>query len=203
MKRLYENVEKINIIGDVSQLSDVVTAMDISLQIIADYTDSLYSNLIRYSATIKSTQFERVVKSTGSLREVLFVTSHELNDMQNQVVTYQNKIYRYEDRPESAQKPNRYLVNKRQNVNVETYATVIDKRIMIEIAAMLKNYSEQVFYHAKTIRDRKNAIGSVWRDAQYTDFSEYIDGVTRDIENALKVFDDYVLYLEDKIKELD
>lgn len=203
MKKLYENIEDIDIKGGVSQLSEVVTAMDVSLQNIAENTERLTVQLIRYSTTNKGAQYERVVNTSMQLRDVLFQASRELNDMQNQVVIYQNKIYRYEDMSETAQKPNAYLVNRDQNVNVETKAMQFNRDEMIRLAAMLKNYGEKVFHHTKDLKDRKNAIANVWRDSQYRDFSEYIESVTREIVDALKVFDEYVVYLNEKIKELD
>ena len=45
MKKLYEHIEDIDIRGGVEQLSDVVRAMDISLQNIADNTDQLVNYL--------------------------------------------------------------------------------------------------------------------------------------------------------------
>ena len=104
MKKLYENIEDINIKGGVSQLSEVIRAMDISLQNIADNSDQLTTYLVRYSAANKGSQFEKVVKVSSALRDKLYQASLELNDMQNQIVVYQNKIYRYEDLPENAKK---------------------------------------------------------------------------------------------------
>ena len=53
MKKLYENIEDINIKGGVEQLSEMVRAMDISLQNIADNTDRLVGYLIKYSVSNK------------------------------------------------------------------------------------------------------------------------------------------------------
>lgn len=202
MKRLYENIEDINIKGGVGQLSDVVTAMDISLQNIAENTERLVGQLNRYSVSNKGAQYGKVVDVSMRLREVLFRASQDLNDMQNQIVVYQNKIYRYEEMTVDARKPNPYLVTRNQNVNVETSTIQFDRNDMQNVAAMLRNYSEIVYYHAKNIVDKKNAIASIWRDSQYNDFAEFIDGVMRRIGEALSIFEDYVLYLEDKIKEL-
>ena len=86
MKKLYENIEDIDIRGGVSQLTEVVTAMDIALQNIADSTDRLYSQLIKYSVSNKGTQYEKVVDTSYALREVLFDASEALNDIQRQIV---------------------------------------------------------------------------------------------------------------------
>ena len=97
MKKLYENIENIHIKGDISQLSEMVQTMDISLQNITDYSDKLSNYLEKYSNTNKGKQFEKVVKTSLNLRDKLYDASFELNCMQNQIVDYQNKIYRYED----------------------------------------------------------------------------------------------------------
>ena len=75
MKKLYENIEDINIRGGVSQLSEVVTAMDIALQNIAENTHQLVGQLIRYSASNKGTQYEKVVNTSMALREELYDAS--------------------------------------------------------------------------------------------------------------------------------
>ena len=202
MKKLYENIEDINIKGGVEQLSEVVRAMDISLQNIADNTDQLVGYLVKYSASNKGAQYEKVVKTSLRLRNEMFDASVELNDMQNQIVAYQNKIYRYEDMAESAQRPNPYLVTKRQ-ISVDTSIVQFNRSDMLNVAAVLRNYSERVYHHIKTINEKKNAIAAVWRDTQYDDFAEFISEVTKNVVDAIKLFEDYVIFLEEKIKELN
>jgi conjugal transfer/entry exclusion protein len=124
-----------------------------------------------------------------------------LNDMQNQIVAYQNKIYRYEEMAASAQQPNPYLVTKRQ-ISVDTSMVQFNRADMLDVAAALRNYSERVYHHIKTINEKKNSIAAVWRDSQYDDFAEFISEVTKNVVNAIKLFEDYVIYLEGKIKEL-
>lgn len=201
MKRLYENIEDINIKGGVEQLSEMVRAMDISLQNIADNTDCLVGYLIKYSASNKGVQYDKVVNTSMHLRDKMFEASTELNDMQNQIVEYQNKIYRYEDMAESAQRPNPFLPTKRQ---ISTDASIVQfsRADMLDVAAALRNYSEIVFHHIKTINEKKNSLAIVWRDTQYDDFAEFISEVTKNVIDALKQFEEYVIYLEEKIKEL-
>ncbi len=201
MKKLYENIEDINIRGGVEQLSEVVRAMDVSLQNIADNTDQLVGYLAKYSTSNKGAQYEKVVKTSLLLRDEMFEASVELNDMQNQIVAYQNKIYRYEEMAASAQQPNPYLVSKRQ-ISVDTSMVQFNRSDMLDVAAALRNYSERVYHHIKTINEKKNSIAAVWRDSQYDDFAEFISEVTKDVVNAIKLFEDYVIYLEGKIKEL-
>ena len=201
MKKLYENIEDINIKGGVEQLSEMVRAMDISLQNIADNTDRLVGYLIKYSVSNKGVQYKKVVNTSLHLRDEMFEASIDLNDMQNQIVEYQNKIYRYEDMAESAQRPNPYLPTKRR-INIDTSIVQFSRSDMLDVAAALRNYSEVVFHHIKTINEKKNTLGAVWRDTQYNDFADFIDEVTKNVVDAIKLFEDYVIYLEEKIKEL-
>lgn len=202
MKKLYEHIEDIEIIGGVDQLSEVVTIMDQSLQNIAENTEILVEYLAKYSESNKGKQYERVVNTSLDLRDKLLDASEELNDMQNQIVAYQNKVYRYEDMPEAAQQPNPYLVTKRM-VNVDTSAVKFVRADMENLARILTAYSENVYRLIKDIEENKNSIASVWRDSQYYDFSVFIDEIVLVVENALMVFDNYVEYLNSKIKELD
>ena len=201
MKKLYENIENIHIKGGIGQLSEVVRVIDHALQNIADYTERLNGYLSKYSVSNKGAQYDKVVRTSLRLRDELFQTSQELNDMQNQIVLYQNKMYRYEDVSETASTPNPYLVTKTQ-INVDTTIMQFNRTDMRELAATLRNYSERVYHHMKTIIEKKKSIASVWKDPQYDDFAEFIDGIMRNVVEALKVYEDYVIYLEDKIKEL-
>lgn len=202
MKKLYENIENIKIKGSVDQLSDIVRAIDISLQNIADNSDVLAGVLIKFSVSNKGTQYEKVVNTAMQLRDEMFEASMELNEMQNQIVAYQNKIYRYEDMAVSAQVPNPYLVQKRQ-ISVDTSVVQFNRTDMLQLAAALRNYSERVFHHTRTINEKKNAASSIWQDSQYNDFAAFVDDVTKKIVNAIKVYEEYVVHLEEKIKELN
>ena len=202
MKKLYENIEDIKIKGSIDQLSDIVRAMDISLQNIADNTDYLANILIRYSASNKGMQYEKVVKTAMQLRDEIFDASIALNEMQNQIVAYQNKVYKYEDLPGNAQSPNPYLGQKRV-ISVDTSVVQFSRTDMLQLVAVLRNYSERVFHHTRTINEKKNAAASIWQDSQYKDFSMFVDDITKKVIDAIKVYEDYVIYLEDKIKELN
>lgn len=202
MKKLYENIEDIHIKGGVSQLTEMVTAMDVSLQNMAENTEQLTMQLIRYSASNKGSQYERVVNTTMRLRDELFEASTDLNEMQNQIVAYQNKIYRYEEMSDSAAKPYPYLVNRNQNVNVETAVVQFNRTEMMNLVDILNGYAGKVLHQLRTISQKKNSIAMVWCDSQYDDFAEFIDTVSKSVLEALKEYKDYVDYLNEKIKEL-
>lgn len=55
----------------------------------------------------------------------------------------------------------------------------------------------------KNINDKKNSIANIWQDSQYDDFAEFIDKIIKDVIDAIKVYDEYILLLDNKIKELN
>lgn len=201
MKKLYENIENINIKGGVDQLSDIVRVMDVSLQNIADNSEQLVGYLSKYSSSNKGLQFEKVTLTASKLRDMLFDASYELNEMQNQIVTYQNKIYRYEDMAQAAVSPNPYLVTKRP-IMVDKTAVQFSRSDMIQVVAVLRNYSEKVYHHLKQINRKKNEAALIWLDSQYKDFASFVEMVTKNVINAIRTYEEYVIYLEEKIKEL-
>lgn len=202
MRKLYENIEDIYIKGSPAELTEIITAMDISLQNISEGTEQLTLKLIKYSETNKGTQFDRVREKLVALRDILYQASVDLNGMQNEIVTYQNKIFRYEDMAESASVPNPHMV-QRIDINVEVTSVQFNLSEMMTVSSELKNYSEAILYHTRQLAEKKNQAGSIWLDSQYDLFAQFIDDVCSEIIDGLKLFDEYILALDEKIKELN
>lgn len=202
MRKLYENIEDIYIKGSPAELTSIITAMDISLQNISEGTEQLAAKLVKYSDSNKGTQYERIVARLLALRDVLYQASVDLNGMQNEIVAYQNKIFRYEDMAELASTPNPHMV-QRINIHVEVSLVQFNLAEMMSVSAELRNYSEAIVYHTQNLLDSKDQAATIWLDSQYTIFAQFIDDVCKEIISALKVFDEYILVLEEKIKELN
>ena len=201
MKKLNVNIEDIYIKGGPGQLTDLVKSIDRALQNIADNTDQMTGYLMRYSISNKGAQFDKAVKSTMSLRDELFDASLEFNEMQNQIVAFQNKVFEFEGITEMAAAPNPYLVTKRP-VNVDSSATQINRAELLEILAIMRNYIENVVYQCRAIMDKKNEVAAIWRDRQYNDFSGFIDNIIREVGKSVKEMEEYTQVLEEKIKGL-
>ncbi len=107
----------------------------------------------------------------------------------------------YEDTSSRAQSPNQYHVTKRR-ISTESGIVKFEKNEMIMVNSTLKNYSEKVKHYIHVVKEKKEAIGNIWRDRQYKDFSEFIDSLIIEIHNGFKVYDEYTLLLDNKIKEL-
>ena len=72
----------------------------------------------------------------------------------------------------------------------------------MDVSNALDEYSDAVYYRLQSLVDNKNGIASIWLDSQYTDFAQFIDEIVSKSVESLKVFDEYILYLNEKIREL-
>lgn len=201
MRKLFDHIEDIHIKGSPENLTAAVTAMDMSLQNIAAGTERLAGLLLRYSNSNKGIQFTKAVEAVVSLSNVLYDASVELNEMQNEVVRYQNKIFRYEDRKGSATVPNKHMVQK-VTVTADDTSVQFGLTEMTSLLKMLGDYHEFVMRHGRELIQKKDQLASIWMDRQYRVFSDHIEEIVGMIEQALKVLDEYRTDLDTKIKEL-
>lgn len=202
MRKLFNRIEDIYIVGSPMQLTDAITAMDIAMQNISQDTEKITGDIINYAETNKGTQYDKVVGTVLNLREVLREASIDMNDMQNQIVEYQNKVLRYEDMATVSTPANAYMV-QRKTIDNDIYITQFNLEEMKNLVELLKNYKEGITYHISVLVEKKNNLESVWKDSQYYVFSEYIDEVYVVIVKALEVFEEYTNLLRNKIKELN
>lgn len=202
MKKLYENIEDIYIKGSPAELTDMITQMDSILQNISAATERLAGLLIKYSVSNKGRQYEKVVETVTVLSDVLYNSSLAMNEMQNEIAAYQNKIFRYEDMCEIAAVPNQHMV-QRVNINIASTNTQYERTEMTILAEELQNYHNEVLHQADDLVFFKDQIGNIWLDTQYSIFADFVDNLNLQIIEALKVFDDYIVILKQKIKELE
>ena len=201
MKKLHVNIEDIYIKGNPLQLMEMITSIDEALQNVCQATEDITVLVIRYSASNKGKQYEKVASTLIRLRDEMYEASLQLNEMQNQIVEYQNKVLRYEELSGSVSVPNKHTVS-RPNINVDITEVQFRMSEMLEIYNGLNNYSESVYHNMQNIVRRKNDTAAIWQDTQYNDFSEFIDELSMETLSALKVFGEYITCLDEKIKEL-
>ena len=201
MKKLYENIEDIYIKGSATVLSEMITSMDITLQEIAAGTERISDIVMKYSQSNSGRQYEKVVATLSSLENTLYEASISMNEMQHQIVDYQNKILRYEGSAESAHNPNPHLV-QRTHINVESGKVQFRLADMIDVSNALDEYYNAVLSRLQNLLDSKNNIASIWLDSQYNDFAEFIEEIVSKSVEALRIFDEYILYLNERIREL-
>lgn len=202
MKELYVNIEDIYIIGSANDLSEMVTAIDKSLQIIAEYSEQMTLKLSSYSGSIKGKQFQNTVQIALNLREKIYNAACELNGMQNQIVEYQNKVNRFEDMPGDIALPNHFEVTQ-MDVIPDADEIRMTKSEFVQLASMLDEYQSVVYQQLQLINEKKDEIGSIWRDSQYRDFAQFIEELSTELINELKVFDEFMSYLKERILELE
>lgn len=201
MKRLYENIEEISIKGSPAELYTAVTSMDVTLQKIADGTEHLFGIVARYNASNQGMQYNKMMEKIYQLRDILLRSSEELNIMQNEVVAFMNKVFRYEDMSVVAPRPNAYMVQK-TTLTIESSGVEFILSDMLDVESALNEYSETIYSQAVKFNEEKDQLASIWNDAQYKDFSSFVESVCKEIIDALKVFDEYRTTLSEKIKEL-
>lgn len=202
MKELYVNIEDIYIIGSANDLSEMVTAIDKSLQIIAEYSEQMTLKLSSYSGSIKGKQFQNTVQIALNLREKIYNAACELNGMQNQIVEYQNKVNRFEDMPGDIALPNHFEVTK-MDVLPDANEIRMTRSEFVQLASMLDEYQSVVYQQLQIINDKKDEIGSIWRDSQYRDFAQFIEELSNELVNELQVFEEFMQYLKERILELE
>ena len=103
---------------------------------------------------------------------------------------------------EWVEKPNPCLITK-TDVTLTNSGVQFTKRDMIELVTLLRSYSEGVLRQLNTIKDKKDSIAAVWLDSQYNDFAEFVSEVIRKVVGTVKIFDDFVDDLEERIKGLE
>ena len=202
MKKLYENIEDIYIEGNPENLTELITDIDNDMQAITNDTEQLTYNLIKYSEVIKGVQFKNTLDTVLVLSDTLSEASRELNRMQNEIVEYQNRIFRFEEMNSFASVPNKYIV-ERVMISADSLVRKYEVSELISLVQNLNDYSLNVSNFVRKILDAKDNVSAIWRDSQFSLFSDFIDDICVEITNALKKFDAYATYLDEKIKELN
>ena len=202
MKKLYENIEDIYIEGNPENLTELITDIDNDMQAITNDTEQLTYNLIKYSEVIKGVQFKNTLDTVLVLSDTLSEASRELNRMQNEIVEYQNRIFRFEEMNSFASVPNKYIV-ERVMISADSLVSKYEVSELISLVQNLNDYSLNVSNFVRKILDAKDNVSAIWKDSQFSLFSDFIDDICVEITNALKKFDAYAAYLDEKIKELN
>lgn len=201
MKKLYVNIEDIHIKGGPNQLTEVVTRMDNALQKLSQETEDITAWVARYSISNKGSQYEKMAKALADLRNKLYDSSQQLNEIQNEIVLYQEKVMRYEGISGSPTTPNKYIVS-RANIHVDTTEVHFILSEMNDLKSRLNSYCEMVYYGIQDIVRGKNEIAQVWLDTQYNDFSEFVDEINMESLKSLSIFREYLEYLDTVLKEV-
>ena len=176
MKKLYENIEDIYIEGNPENLTELITDIDNDMQAITNDTEQLTYNLIKYSEVIKGVQFKNTLGTVLVLSDTLSEASRELNRMQNEIVEYQNRIFRFEEMNSFASVPNKYIV-ERVMISADSLVRKYEVSELISLVQNLNDYSLNVSNFVRKILDAKDNVSAIWKDSQFSLFSDFIDDI--------------------------
>ena len=202
MKKLHLNITNIHIKAkDPGVLSTLIADIDKQLQTLVASTDSAKSLITKYSGSNNGDQYENACRSLQALSQHIKECTLTINDLEMQVVAFQNKVYRFEGSNKSAPPPKKYIINEtRVNTN---HATVqYGMAEMKAVSTGLAQYCERARTVIKGILMARNRIATVWLDPQFKDFSAVVDSVRVAAEKHIKELDSYVTYLNTRIKEI-
>lgn len=199
MKKLYVNIEEIKIKGRPSLLSKPIRDIDERMQQLASVTEMVKGVFYKFSGSNQGIQYKKACDAVTKLSDELYDASEILNDVQTQVVKYENKIHCYEGETFSAASPRKHAV-KKMSVNANTAQVEFHKEQMVYLIAIIDKYIVSCVDEVKKLRYNKENVGKVWYDRQFKDFSIYIDEVCGIIFNGCKELDEYKNYLTDKVK---
>ncbi len=201
MKKLYENIEEVSIKGRPEELTQVVDSIDITMQEFANETENVKVIMYKYSGTNQGIQYKNACDAITDLSNQIYDASEELNELQRQVVEFQNKCYRYEGLGYLCTSPRSHNIN-RIRVLANTSSIDFKKPEMIIVRDALERYSCSARDVYKKLQSDRDYIGTIWEDRQFRDFSSFIDEVCIIIENGCKNLDEYKDYLHARIKEI-
>ena len=99
------DIRKVVIKGEIRTLTSVVTQMGQRMQEVSTETENMKTTLLKYMSSNLGKQYDKAAKATLILSEILYSASIEVNQLQNDIVDFQNKSYRFEEMSEHAVKP--------------------------------------------------------------------------------------------------
>lgn len=198
--RLYVNVQRADIQGGADALCPIVQEMDKRLQELAQETENIKEIMLKFQTSNSSDQYDRACNVISAFSNFLFDKSEELNDMQVQIVEYQNSTNRYNEKSGCFSNPNSHDVRKViVDVDVQHFQFTLDE--MRYVNQSIETYIKNAEDISNQLLNNKNEVGSIWRDPQYEDFSQFIDEVVTATKQSLTIVNDYSIHLNQQIAE--
>ncbi len=200
-RKLYINIEKIRINGDISALSQPVINIDKCLQELTNETIKLRNMLYKYYDDNASNQYKKAIESSNNLAKKLTLESKALNELQTEIVRLQENMIRFNDKKQYIAKHFGYYV---MSINIPEKSGVFRAVVkdLVTINNGIMRYINGVGNGVKKIKADKASIGMVWKDPQYVLFSNRIDEICHILNVHMNVLQEYSGYLNNKIKGL-
>lgn len=196
------SIERIEIFGDLHELADLVIQLDRALQEIAWKAFEMTNNLMKYNQSEAGKRFTDIVEVSQATKEVLNEAAESINEKQYEIVEYHNKICVFEQRNDLAKEPNRYI-KPTITISPDAGKIRIELLEMKEISAYMLEYIDDNCQIIRAILQMKDEIATIWRDPQYDQFAESVDEICLNMQEALRLYDDYRIELDEDIKRLE
>lgn len=197
---LFECIDDVRINGRPSELSSAISAMDICLQDLADQTNQMDEMMTLMSGNLKGQQFEKAVTEIHNFSVFLCEMSDKLNEMQREVVDYQNRISRFEGLAEDGTYNN--LNVRVVNVFADTGEVQLTSDQWILVYEKICEYCRNSMDSASQLQSKKNDVGEIWQDSQYMRFSDFIDSIVNEAKEKILVVEDYAQNLKTELSRL-
>ena len=194
------DIRKVVIKGEIRTLTSVVTQMGQRMQEVSIETENMKTTLLKYMSSNLGKQYDKAAKATLVLSEILYSASIEVNQLQNDIVDFQNKSYRFEEMSEHAVKPQPHLVQKAP-VQVIKTMFYFGRDEMIVVANAIHKYCSNTQSIFKILVQNVNEIGRIWVDPLYNEFRENIYELVNKSSRYFNDLEDYARHLDMKIKE--
>ena len=193
-KKLYVNVDRCEVVGGADALTPIVQEMDRRLQELASETEAMKAALFKYANTNESPQYKKCAVNIYQLSNFLYEASGQLNDMQLQIVKYQVAMARYNDKSSSYATPNPHTV-KQIVLTQDSTTWKFTYEEMLYVDRCIEKYTKIARDTIKHLHSNNEAIGAIWRDPQYRDFSDFINEIVTATLNSVTVLEEYATYL--------
>lgn len=202
MKKLFLNIQKVHIKGkDPSVLSTLVADIDKQMQSLVIATDEARALMSKYNGNNNGAQYEKASATLHELSRHIRECTVVVNDLEMQVVAFQNKVFRFEGSNRAAPMPKKFIATETKAItsHVDLQYGMDEMRA---VATGLSKYCEKTRSVIKGILMARSRISTVWVDPQFKDFAAVIENVRVVTERHVKELDVYVTYLNTRIKEM-
>ena len=147
-------------------------------------------------------QYERACTAVTELSTQVFEASETLNDVQRQVIVFEQRVHDYEEDGQNAPAPSRHNV-RRVQVEVNTALVQLNTQDMSFVSGALYNYLTNMSEECRKLCMNRDSIGEIWQDPQFKRFSEYIDEICLVISRGCRELNSYRNHLNVQIRNLE
>jgi uncharacterized protein YukE len=182
------------IVAELKRCADSIAEIDKRMQDFANATEMMKSIVVSHGGSNYGKQYNNMCLAVNKFSKDIYTASDVLNDLQHQVVEFENKCHVFENEPPSAS-GTVHNVNYTE-LSANTGEFQMHKDQMKAVSNALEAYFAFARQTAMQLRSNRDSICAIWLDSQSKDFSEVIEEVFAMIEAGCQVLDNYKQYLD-------